>query len=93
MRMFKCKRCDHLFEEGEQSNWTESHGETFDGCPVCKGDYEEVQPCEICGAYSENEYCPDCVKRVRELFVDFKSHNLNDDEYELLVKMIVEDEI
>lgn len=93
MVMFRCKRCGHLFEDGEQAVWVESHGESFDGCPLCNGDYEEVQPCEICGAYSENEYCPDCVKRVRELFVDFKSHNLNGDEYELLLKMIEEDEI
>lgn len=99
MRMFKCKRCDHLFEDGEQSRWTEMHGfssgsgEDWSGCPLCNGDYEEVQPCEVCGEYSTEEYCPECVKKVRNLFTDFISKNLNDDEYELLLKMIEEDEI
>lgn len=47
--MYKCIECGHLFEEGEESKWTEPYGENFSGCPLCKGNYERTEPCLICG--------------------------------------------
>ena len=54
--MYKCCECGHLFEEGEQAVWYENQGEChgitamekFSGCPICKGDYEEVHQCKEC---------------------------------------------
>ena len=72
--MFKCESCGHLFEEGEQAVWEERHGldngpyEEWDGCPICKGGYEEVHQCKDCGDWhTENElYDGWCEKCMRE---------------------------
>lgn len=48
--MFKCLDCGHLFEDGEQARYTESHGESYDGCPLCGGAYEDTKPCTRCGS-------------------------------------------
>jgi predicted nucleic acid-binding Zn-ribbon protein len=64
--MYKCENCGHLFDEGEQINWTEPHGEKMSGCPLCKGSYEEAMRCVSCGSwYSEEklmfDVCDDCI--------------------------------
>ena len=72
--MYRCCECGNLFEEGEQAVWEERHGldsppyETWSGCPVCKGDYEEVHQCKECGDWhSEDElYDGWCEKCLRE---------------------------
>ena len=72
--MYKCTECGNLFEEGEQATWEERHGlesppyEKWSGCPVCKGDYEEVHQCKECGDWhSEDELCEGwCEKCLRE---------------------------
>ena len=74
--MFKCCDCGHLFEEGEQAIWYENQGEChgriamekFDGCPICKGDYEEVHQCQECEEWhTEDElYSGLCEKCLRE---------------------------
>ena len=72
--MYRCCECGNLFEEGEQAVWEELHGldsppyEKFSGCPVCKGDYEEVHQCKWCGDWhSEDElYDSWCEKCLRE---------------------------
>lgn len=46
--MFKCCECGHVFKEPK--SWQESRGEfwgvpcseTMYGCPICEGDFEEV---------------------------------------------------
>ena len=59
--MYKCTECGHLFEEGEQATWEETHGldsppyEKWSGCPVCKGDYEEVYRCKKCGDWHSDD--------------------------------------
>ena len=76
--MFKCESCGHIFEDGEQAKWKESRGEHFgfeceetvDGCPLCKGDYEEVYNCEICGSVHTGDeihggVCDDCIGKYR----------------------------
>ncbi len=72
--MFRCESCGNLFEEGEQATWEETHGldsppyEKWSGCPVCKGDYEEVYQCEECGDWhTEDElYAGWCEKCLRD---------------------------
>ena len=74
--MYRCCECGNLFEEGEQAVWYENQGEChgvpaierFDGCPVCRGDYEEVYQCKKCGDWhSDNElYDGWCEKCLRE---------------------------
>lgn len=72
--MYKCLECGHLFEEGEQAVWKENIGECcghdyydeFEGCPICKGDYEKAVKCSICESYHiDNELhggvCDDCI--------------------------------
>ena len=55
--MYRYESCGNLFEEGEQAVWEERHGldsppyEKLSGCPVCKGDYEEVHQCKECGEW------------------------------------------
>ena len=72
--MFRCCECGNLFEEGEQAVWHENYGaeiggEMFDGCPVCKGGYEEVHQCKECGDWhTEDElydgWCEDCLRKT-----------------------------
>ena len=75
--MFKCCECGHLFEEGEQAIWYENQGEChgriamekFGGCPICKGDYEEVHQCKECGDWhTEDElyegWCEKCLRET-----------------------------
>ena len=72
--MYRCCECGNLFEEGEQAVWYEPHGldsppyEKWSGCPVCKGDYEEVHQCKECGEWhTEGElYGGWCEKCLRE---------------------------
>lgn len=63
--MYKCLECGHIFEQGEEAKWTETHGftdgryEHFTGCPICKSAYEETVPCKECfGAFLEDELFP-----------------------------------
>ena len=91
--MYKCIDCGHLFEEGEQSVWYENQGEChgriamekFSGCPVCKGDYEEVYQCEQCGDWhTENElydgWCEDCLRETINYDTFFEYCEANKDE-------------
>ena len=72
--MYKCCECGHLFEDGEQAVWEERHGldtlpyEKWSGCPLCRGDYEEVYQCKECGDwhYEDELYDGWCEKCLRE---------------------------
>lgn len=68
--MFKCCECGRLFEESEKAEWYEPHGEKMDGCPNCRGDYEEAFKCELCGEiYSASELtegvCDSCIDEYK----------------------------
>ena len=85
--MFKCIECGHIFEDGEQARWTETHGEVWECCPICKGAYEEIEPCKICGTYDhecQEEYCEDCKKDVKNRFMAFIEKEFSKEERELL---------
>ena len=91
--MYRCNECGHLFEEGEQATWMEMHGftygngEEFSGCPICKGDYEEVEPCKICGSYEnkkDGEFCETCKIYVKKRFSNFVDHEFTKEERKLL---------
>ena len=72
--MYRCENCGHLFEEGEQAVWEERHGfdhgpyEEWSGCPICKGDYEEVHRCKECDEWHTEDELYDgwCEKCLRE---------------------------
>ena len=77
--MYKCLKCGHIFENGEQETWQESRGEfwgqpvseTMNGCPKCHGDYAETMPCVECGSeqLDEDLYGGMC-KECREPYVN-----------------------
>lgn len=63
---YKCVECGHIFEEGERSRWTEDHGEKWDGCPLCRGCYEEyvAEICSVCEKKDDFIYlglCKECL--------------------------------
>lgn len=73
-----CLDCGHIFEDGEQSTWSESRGEFWgyncselvSGCPICGGDYEESVSCKICGSQHleddlNGELCDDCIDKYQ----------------------------
>jgi hypothetical protein len=75
---YKCLECGHIFEDGEEAHWSESRGEFWGrpcseemtGCPLCKGDYAETEPCDICGsAHLPDELtsgvCEECIEEYR----------------------------
>lgn len=51
--MYECRECRYQFEKPKK--FIETHGldtppyEEWYGCPVCAGDYEEIQYCDVCG--------------------------------------------
>ena len=86
--MFKCCECGNLFEEGEQAVWEERHGldsppyETWSGCPVCHGDYEEAYQCKKCGDWHSKDelydgWCESCLRNTinYETFFDYCEAN------------------
>ena len=73
-----CLDCGHIFEEGEQTEWSENMGEYFGfpcvqyltGCPKCGGEYEESTPCAICGSEHLEEdlncgVCDECIDKYK----------------------------
>ena len=76
---YKCLDCGHIFEEGEQAVWYETHGfdlppyEKWSGCPLCKGAYEETVKCAVCRSeHLEDELnggvCDECIDEYRKDF-------------------------
>lgn len=64
--MYRCVECEHLFEDGEELIYTESHGEKLKVCPCCRGGFEVVHQCDKCrNWFSEDELyegmCADCL--------------------------------
>lgn len=89
--MYKCENCGHLFEEGEQAVWEERHGldtppyEKWDGCPICKGGYEEVHQCQECNEWHTDEelydgWCEKCLRETINYDTFFEYCEANKDE-------------
>ena len=97
--MYRCENCGNLFEEGEQAVWEETHGldsppyEKLSGCPVCRGDYEEVYQCKECGDWhSEDElydgWCEKCLRETINYDTFFEYCEANRDEQYLDIFMM-----
>lgn len=95
---YKCVDCGHIFEDGEQANWKESHGfadgsgELFSGCPLCYGAYEETTPCKGCFAEHTDEelyegWCLDCLREelTYETFLEYCEANRKENLIETFV--------
>ena len=89
--MYRCENCGNLFEEGEQAVWEERHGfdtppyEQWSGCPLCRGDYEEVHQCkECCDWHTEDElyngWCEKCLRETINYDTFFEYCEANKDE-------------
>ena len=99
--MYRCVDCGNLFEEGEQAVWEERHGldsppyEKLSGCPVCKGDYEEVYQCKECGdwhSYDElyDGLCEKCLRETINYDTFFEYCEANKDEQYLDIFVMAE---
>ena len=99
--MYRCENCGHLFEEGKQAVWEETHGldtppyEKWSGCPICKGDYEEVHQCKECGDWhTEDElyegWCEKCLRETINYDTFFEYCEANKDEQYLDVFVMFE---
>lgn len=96
--MYRCLSCGNLFEEGEQAVWRENYGaeiggEMFDGCPVCRSDYEEVYQCKECGDWhTEDELydglCEKCLRETINYDTFFEYCEANRDEQYLDIFMM-----
>ena len=90
--MYRCRDCGHLFEEGEEYSYTETHGfygagETFSFCPVCRGSFFKVERCSVCDEYcmkEGEEFCDDCKVDVKQRFKKLLHKNFKDEEIKLL---------
>jgi hypothetical protein len=79
---FKCLKCGHIFEDGEEKTYTENYGEPggkpylqwFGCCPLCGGDFEEMAKCKVCGEdFSKDELsyygvCECCKEDVKSKY-------------------------
>lgn len=94
----KCLVCGHLFEDGEQAVWEERHGldappyERFNGCPVCRGDYDETKPCVSCGSeYTDSElyegWCEKCLREkiTYDSFFEYCKDSQNEHDIDVFV--------
>ena len=70
-----CEKCGSILPDGAER------------CPICKGEYEEIKPCKICGSYVhdiDEEYCNDCKSKVKKRFSDFVDSSFTKEERQLL---------
>ena len=73
--MYICLECKNLFDT--PTVYTETHGlteppyESYCGCPLCGGAYQDAIKCESCGDYITDKYytvggkkyCGECVEK------------------------------
>lgn len=82
---WKCRRCGHIFDEGEAGKAVERHNEVMGGftevfriCPSCGSDeIEEAVECRLClGSFLADElvggyYCKECMENfMREPWLE-----------------------
>lgn len=93
---YKCLKCGHIFDEGEEKRWKSYIGELWGraiyeeerGCPLCKSEYEETTICELCGsAHLESELtngvCEECIEKYST--IDFCYEIGNKDKKEIKI--------
>lgn len=84
--MYKCEKCGHLFEEGEQKKRYEDNGEEWQCYPLCGGDFEEAETCEICGAVAEELHggvCVECIKENSNFEICYKASEESKEEIKI----------
>lgn len=66
--MYRCVDCGHIFDVGEEKVYTESHGEKFQCCPVCGGDFQEADNCDDCRRvkWLDELYSGLCIKCLKK---------------------------
>lgn len=80
---FKCLKCGHIFEEGEEKTYIENYGEPggkpylqwFGCCPLCGGEYEETKQCVVCGSEhlkDELYFCDVCENCKDDIKFEYK---------------------
>lgn len=83
---FKCYECGNIFDECEIKTWTEVHGETHGGCPLCGAPFGITRRCKVCGGeFLEEELsgrgvCDECIDTYKNDF-DF-CYRIADEEKE-----------
>lgn len=94
--MFKCLECNHLFEEGEQREWIEPHGEHLSGCPICGGAYTQAKPCPLCMEYEEVEEvgaCKACIAELKQRAKDALRREFDSEQWDVVQELIERDEL
>ena len=51
---YTCVECYISFDEPKE--FCESHGENYDACPTCGGDYRQSRFCDACARRMTNDY-------------------------------------
>lgn len=94
--MYRCFQCRKLVDEPsiEREAVGEFHGhrayESSAVCPYCGGhEFYEVERCPICGQYTSEEYCKDCVKYAVKaigsaMFDKFREYTNTDEMLDLI---------
>ena len=54
MAWYRCRKCGHMFEDGEAYVSDETNAA---GCPVCNGDFDRVYYCRVCEDYFTEDEC------------------------------------
>lgn len=95
-KMFKCNDCECVFEENAIAEWRDYIGEYggedvyehMYGCPVCRGSFQEIVPCEKCGGYDnknpEDPFCEECASEIIRKFRVYVLTNFSEKEREFL---------
>ena len=91
--MYKCLKCGAVFDEDELCEWSEERGEFWgapctekmSGCPMCHGECEEVELCQVCetpctDSELHSGVCDSCLDSYRKNFD--KCYELTDGETE-----------
>ena len=92
---YKCVECGFVFGDDDfaiEKGYVGTCGdrriyEEYYCCPICKGDYEEISRCEVCGEYaceSGERYCEECKTDALKRFQYFLRNEFTEKEREML---------
>lgn len=91
--MYKCKSCGRWFDEPKQYVEQYYYGAylTEEGCPYCRGDFEEITPCKGCGEeFGESEltegFCLACELKIQNKTWEFIFEKFTQEEIDYLIE-------